>query len=102
MKLYMCIKLLPSLGDAAYYASWLAFWSYPETMFGFLVLCLPVFPKLFRPLLKRMSWVHDKGPPQSHEAQANGNRRPPRSWWHTSEGTNNSGGGSSISSNVES
>ena len=90
------IKLLQHHNDEAYYAGWMAFWSYLETTSAFLIICLPVMPKLLNSLLKRVGLLteHSKltPAPVAYNHTPAHNREPPRSWWHISRDSDNSVG----------
>jgi hypothetical protein len=78
----------------------MALFTFPETASGFLVLCLPVFPRFFHETIARMLpepptiikniqkrlFASKDAAPHAYPAREkeSENKRLPRSWWHIS------------------
>jgi hypothetical protein len=96
LNIHLSIEVIRHHNDEAYYVSWIAFWSYLETTSAFMIICLPVMPKLIISLLRRSGLLsNDSRSSSAPAANNNGsdeNRKPQRSWWHISADSNNSGG----------
>lgn len=84
--------LLLNSHDDAYYGGWAGLCAYIETTFAFLVVCLPVMPKLIAHVLKRMGFSHarsgEAASPPHPEKREDANPRQQRSWWHISRTSN--------------
>jgi hypothetical protein len=84
--------------DQAYWAAWMALFTFPETTSGFLVLCLPVLPRFFKHTQAKLfpSTVKSTSAPPTGRGRtfeeggqrprnSNGRGQPQRrSWWHIS------------------
>lgn len=76
----------------------MALYTFPETTSGFLVLCLPVFPKFFNSVLpkrylevmknlKVKAFSQSGTPAQANVVEGNqsDSKGRPRSWWHITD-----------------